>query len=98
MRDESAGHGSSLPTAPEHLRLRADTASGRAKGQGCSRLACSQPSPRRRLVPEAVSSIPLQLVTAFGVAFLLLGPWLWIRAVIVKFSALAIDGSPFSSS
>jgi polyisoprenyl-phosphate glycosyltransferase len=40
----------------------------------------------------AFSSIPLQLVTAFGVAFLLLGTWLGIRAVIVKFSGLAIDG------
>ena len=40
----------------------------------------------------AFSSIPLQLVTAFGVAFLLLGLWLGVRAVIVKFSGLAIDG------
>lgn len=40
----------------------------------------------------AFSSIPLQLVTAFGVAFLLLGTWLGIRAVFVKFSGLAIDG------
>ncbi len=40
----------------------------------------------------AFSSIPLQLVTAFGVAFLFLGLWLGVRAVIVKFSGLAIDG------
>jgi len=40
----------------------------------------------------AFSSIPLQLVTAFGVGFLLLGLWLGVRALIVKFSGLAIDG------
>jgi glycosyltransferase involved in cell wall biosynthesis len=40
----------------------------------------------------AFSSIPLQLVTAFGVGFLLLGVWLGIRALVVKFSGLAIDG------
>ena len=41
----------------------------------------------------AFSSIPLQLVTAFGVGFLLLAGWLGVRAVIVKFSGLAIDGT-----
>jgi glycosyltransferase involved in cell wall biosynthesis len=41
----------------------------------------------------AFSSIPLQLVTAFGVGFLLLAVWLGVRAVIVKLSGLAIDGT-----
>ncbi len=41
----------------------------------------------------AFSSIPLQLVTAFGFGFLVLAVWLGVRAVIVKVSGLAIDGT-----
>ena len=40
----------------------------------------------------AFSSIPLQLITLFGVVFLALAGWLGVRALIVKFSGLSIDG------